>query len=214
MEKNQTIKVTKLKVSVGIVIMDVDHKILFGKRQNVFGDGTWGLPGGHMKLGESIFECAKREVFEEVGVEIRDVELITVTEEVSTGQDFQLVEIGYKCTKWEGIVELKEHKYSSEWKFFALDNLPKNIFEVHTPIIKKVVNEHMKIEEGASEEPSLFDFVHPHFKVAVQSFVVNKKGQLLMGLRRDGVDGGKWAFPGGHLDLGDTLEECAIRELR
>lgn len=35
-----------------------------------------------------------------------------------------------------------------------------------------------------------------------------------MGLRRDSVDGGNWAVPGGHVDVGDTLEECAKRELR
>jgi 8-oxo-dGTP diphosphatase len=204
----------KMKVSVGIVIKDADHKILLGRRKGVIGEGTWGLPGGHIKPGESILECAKREVFEEVGVEIKTVDLVTVTEVVETGVDFQLIELGYQCNKWEGIVELKEHKYCSEWKFFVADKLPKEIFEPHKPIIDKVVREYMNLDEKAAEEPSLFDFVHPHFKVAVQSFVINKKGQLLMGLRKDAVDGGTWAVPGGHLDLGDTLEECALRELR
>ena len=210
--KNQ---VNKIKVSVGVIIQDADNKILLGKRKNVIGDGTWGIPGGHLKIGESIAECAKREVYDEVGIDLKNLELVEVCEIVNTGQDFQLVEIGYKTKKWEGIVELKEHKYCSEWGFFPLDSLPGEIFEAHKSIVEKVFKQHLNIEEKEVDtDPSLFDFIHPHFKVAVQSFVVNKAGQLLMGLRCDPENKGYWAVPGGHLDVGDTLEECSLRELR
>lgn len=212
--KNVTVEVTKIKASVGVIIQDADNKILLGKRQNVIGANTWGLPGGHIKIGESIFECAKREVFDEVGIDLINFELVEVSEMVNTGQDFQLVEIGYKSKKWEGIVELKEHKYCSEWGFFPLDNLPGEIFVAHKAIVDKVAKQHLNIDEKIESNPSLFDFIHPHFKVAVQTFVVNKAGQLLMGLRCDPENKGYWAVPGGHLDVGDTLEECALRELR
>jgi 8-oxo-dGTP diphosphatase len=212
-EQNQQ-NTTQLKISTAVVIMDADHKILLGKRKNVFGDGTWGLPGGHMKPGETVLDCAKREVVNEVNITIKDVELMDVVDIVDTGHGFQLVELGYLSCKWEGIVELKEHKYTSEWNFFDLDHLPKELFVAHKPIIEKTVKKYKNLENEEGEDPTLYDFIHPHFKVAVQSFVVNKKGQLLMGLRCDAVDGGTWAVPGGHLDLGDTLEECAIRELR
>jgi hypothetical protein len=52
----------KLKVGVAVVLFDADHNILLGKRLNVLGEGTWGLPGGHQKIGESIEECASREL--------------------------------------------------------------------------------------------------------------------------------------------------------
>ena len=204
----------KIKVSAGVVIMDADHKILLGKRKNVLGDGTWGLPGGHVKLGESTIECAKREVFAEVGIELKDLEVVEVIDFLDTGVDFQLVEIGFKSTKWEGIVELKEHKYCSEWKFFDMDHLPE-LYSAHAPIVDKIVKEYKQIDTKSEDDtPNFLDYIHPHFKVAVQSFVMNKEGKLLMGLRCDAVDGGNWAVPGGHLDVGDTLEECAIRELR
>ncbi len=212
--KNASVEVTKIKASVGVIIQDADNKILLGKRQNVIGANTWGLPGGHIKIGESIFECAKREVFDEVGIDLINFELVEVSEMVNTGADFQLVEIGYKSKKWEGIVELKEHKYCSEWGFFPLDKLPGEIFAPHKAIVEKVAKQHMNIDEEIENNPSLFDFIHPHFKVAVQTFVVNKAGQLLMGLRCDPENKGYWAVPGGHLDVGDTLEECALRELR
>ncbi len=206
----KNIQAQKLKIGIGVVLTDGDGKILLGKRQNILGDGMWGLPGGHQKLGESIFECAKREVMAEVNIDLKSMHLLTVAEMVETGMDYQLVELGYFSTDWQGILELKEHKYCSEWKFFEPYALPPDIFAPHLPIVEKAQHQ---ILQG-QDEPTLLSIVHPHFKIYVGSFVINKKGQLLMGLRRDEMDKGNWAVPGGHLDVGDTLEECALRELQ
>lgn len=43
---------------------------------------------------------------------------------------------------------------------------------------------------------------------AAGGMVMNKKGELLMMLRR-----GKWDMPKGKWDPGETLEECALREV-
>ncbi|MBI4836689.1 MAG: NUDIX domain-containing protein [Candidatus Abawacabacteria bacterium] len=202
---------TKIKTGVCVIITDADQKILLGKRQNVLGENTWGLPGGHQKLGESIFECAKREVFAEVNIELEAMELVDVSEIVDTGLDYQLVELGYASTKWQGILQLKEHKYCSEWKFFDINELPADIYLPHKPIVERMVSRLKK--EDTKQENNLYNYIHPHFKIGVQDFVINKKGQLLMGLRKDPYDKGNWGLPGGHLDVGETLEECAIREL-
>lgn len=202
---------SKLKVGVSVILTDADKKILLGKRKNVLGEGSWGLPGGHQKLGESIFECARREVFDEVNITIQSIKLVEVTEMVATGLDYQLIELGYSTNEWEGILELKEHKYCSEWKFFDLDELPENIFEPHQPIVEKMVQKLKNQEDEAKK--NLYSYIYPHFKIAAETFVINSKGQLLMGLRKDDFDKDNWAVPGGHLDVGETLEECALREL-
>jgi 8-oxo-dGTP pyrophosphatase MutT (NUDIX family) len=41
--------------------------------------------------------------------------------------------------------------------------------------------------------------------------VFNEKGELLLNLRSDTGD---WGIPGGGKELGETLEECAVRELK
>jgi 8-oxo-dGTP diphosphatase len=192
-----------LKVGVCVVLRDADNNILLGKRKRVLGEGTWGLPGGHQKVGESIFECAKREVALEIGIELTAMSLIDVTEVVDTGLDYQLVELGYESKEWEGIFDLHEHKHYSEWRFFDPHRLPDEIFEPHRPIIEKVV----------PQVETLYTRIQPGFKITVAAFVENVKGELLLGLRKDEYDKGCWAVPGGHLDVGETFGECVLREL-
>ena len=40
------------------------------------GDGTWELPGGHLELGETFKQGAKREVFEETQIKISKLKTI------------------------------------------------------------------------------------------------------------------------------------------
>ncbi len=51
-------------------------------------------------------------------------------------------------------------------------------------------------------------------KVGVGVMVRNENGEVLMGLRSQQAknERGKWTFPGGELEFGETIEECAIRE--
>ncbi|KAI7823412.1 NUDIX hydrolase domain-like protein [Kickxella alabastrina] len=55
---------------------------LLGKRHGSHGENTWGLPGGHLELGESWASCAEREVLEECGIQIQRCRFVGATNDV------------------------------------------------------------------------------------------------------------------------------------
>ncbi len=52
-----------------------------------------------------------------------------------------------------------------------------------------------------------------HPKVGLGIIIVNKDGNILIG-KRKGSHAQKYSIPGGHLDLGETFEQGAIREIK
>jgi 8-oxo-dGTP diphosphatase len=57
------------RVAVGAVVFR-DGKILLVKRAKAPQKGTWAIPGGSMKLGETLQAAAERETREETGLQV------------------------------------------------------------------------------------------------------------------------------------------------
>ncbi len=62
-------------VATNAVILDVHNKVLLTRRAD---NGLWCLPGGMLKIGETIEACVRREVLEEIGCRVQVGELIGV----------------------------------------------------------------------------------------------------------------------------------------
>ncbi len=60
-------------LGVPVIIQNDKGEILLGKRNKepIFYPNTWGLPGGLIEYDETIEKTGKREVMEELGVEIK-----------------------------------------------------------------------------------------------------------------------------------------------
>ncbi|GAA5878401.1 hypothetical protein JCM16303_002760 [Sporobolomyces ruberrimus] len=50
-------------------------------------------------------------------------------------------------------------------------------------------------------------------RVGVGCFVVNPKGEFIVGVRKGSHGAGCIQLPGGHLEIGESFEQCAIREV-
>ena len=53
-------------------------------------------------------------------------------------------------------------------------------------------------------------------QLAVACAIIREKDKILIALRKDDViiEPGKWEFPGGKIEFGETPEECLAREIR
>jgi 8-oxo-dGTP diphosphatase len=65
------------RVGVGAITVK-EGKVLLVKRGIEPGKGLWAIPGGTLKLGETLQECAAREILEETGIKIKVGECIYV----------------------------------------------------------------------------------------------------------------------------------------
>jgi 8-oxo-dGTP diphosphatase len=62
-----------VRVGVGVVVVTAAGRIYAGIRRNSHGAGLLALPGGHLELYEAWDACARREVKEEMNLEISQV---------------------------------------------------------------------------------------------------------------------------------------------
>jgi len=58
---------------VSVILVDQDGRVLVLVRSKDPGRGRWTLPGGFVEPGEEAFTALRREVFEEIGVELGEL---------------------------------------------------------------------------------------------------------------------------------------------
>lgn len=84
--------------SVVAVILDDEERVLLTKRSIAPFQDMWVMPGGKIDLGEPILEALKREVHEEVGLEVEVDGLIDVFEHLTPGDyNDHFVILYYRC---------------------------------------------------------------------------------------------------------------------
>jgi len=113
-------------------------KLLLGRRKNVFGDNTWGLPGGHLELNESVEKCAERELFEETGMKCNNFVINNIVN-VFNSDGKHYLQIGFEAKNVKGEPLNKEPDKCHELKWFDFDKLPKNIFSGNKELIRNFI---------------------------------------------------------------------------
>lgn len=113
---------------VGVAVFVVhDGKALLLKRVKEHGQGTWGLAGGHLEVGETFEECARREVFEETGIQLDDLRVCGVTNDLfEDGKHYVTVFVeGYTDS---ADFEMKEPAKYAEYGWYDAAEFPQPLF--------------------------------------------------------------------------------------
>ena len=100
-----------------------DNKILLVHENN----GTWSLPGGWCDVLESVKSNTIKEVKEEAGLDVKATKIIAVQDRNKHNRPiyaYGICKIFVMCEIIGG--EFKENIETTEMKYFALDELPKN----------------------------------------------------------------------------------------
>lgn len=119
-------KENRPKVGIGVMIIK-DGKVLLGKRKGSHGQGEYAWPGGHMEYMESFEECAKREVMEEVGIEIGNIKFLRLLN-LKAYAPKHYVDIGLMAQWISGEPKVMEPEKCEGWDWYDMDNLPQPLF--------------------------------------------------------------------------------------
>ena len=109
---------TKLVVVVAAAIFDGDEVLL--ATRNVDGRQLWEFPGGKVDAGETPEEALRREIAEELGLNIGELTPLTFASK-SLGPGKYLLMPLFACSDWQGTPTPREGQ--AELKFVSADSL-------------------------------------------------------------------------------------------
>jgi len=111
---------TRFTVTAGAVIFNDRKQVLLLKHRFRAGSG-WGLPGGFLERGEQPIDALRRELREEIGLELEDVEVFAARSFKKPKQ----VEVLFRARANANVKPLTMEVERAEW--FSIDSLPEGL---------------------------------------------------------------------------------------
>ena len=123
-------------ISAGAIVMDENDRILLVHHFEEDNFDFWVPPGGKLEGKESIFDCAKREVFEETGLHVELSEILYIQEFCEPDYHFCKFFIAGKVSKGELSIFNKDEDegWLVDVRFFSQNEL--NELTVYPEILK------------------------------------------------------------------------------
>ncbi len=132
-------KIDDLKAGVAAIILNQENQVLLQKRADV---GLWGIPSGHVEIGETVSEAVIREVKEEANLDIRIEKLVGVYSEPDSqvfdypnGKKVHFITTCFLAEITGGDLKCNSDE-SLEINFFDQDNLPEDLLTMHPRWLK------------------------------------------------------------------------------
>lgn len=114
----------KPEAGCGAAIRDSEGRLLLIQRLREPEAGAWGLPGGKIDFGETAKDTARREIAEELGIEIEILKLACIAETIDRGDGRHWVAPVYEARIVRGAPHNVEPEKHGGWGWFGIDNLP------------------------------------------------------------------------------------------
>ena len=116
------------RVGVGVIVLR-EGLVLLGQRRGSLGEGTWALPGGHLEFGETVAQCAIREVREETGLEIQSPAPGPYTSDLLASGGKHYVTLFVVARAGTGEPKTLEPAKCLGWHWFRWSELPAPLFQ-------------------------------------------------------------------------------------
>ena len=116
-------------IGCGALIVNENNETLLLKRTSKTRNeaGFWSKPGGGVEFGEEIEDAVKREIKEELGVDIDLTKFLGFTNSVLKSDNQHWVSFNYLAKIIGGELKNLEPEKHEEIKWFKLDELPKKV---------------------------------------------------------------------------------------
>jgi 8-oxo-dGTP diphosphatase len=101
----------KIVLVVACALIDADGRVLIAQRpEGKALAGLWEFPGGKLDAGERPEVALIRELFEELGITVKEACLAPLTFASHAYLDFHLLMPLYVCRRWEGTPHARENQ--------------------------------------------------------------------------------------------------------
>jgi 8-oxo-dGTP diphosphatase len=115
------------RVGVGVLLVDVQGRVLLTLRKRSPEAGSWNIVGGKVDFLENLEQCAIREAREEAGVEVELLRLLCLTDHVLPDEGQHWVAPAFLGRIVKGEVRNCEPDKTHEVKWFAIADVPHNL---------------------------------------------------------------------------------------
>ena len=129
----------KIKVLCGL-IFNSKNQLLITRRDSGDFKGRWEFPGGKLEENETEEQCLKREIFEELNIDINvDYFLMNNSHSYPT---FTVELISYVSTVKSGKIKLSDH---DKYEWIEINRLKEfDFLDGDLPIIEKIILDNIK----------------------------------------------------------------------